>query len=535
MTLNKQFRLLTGLFAILLLTVGITNYEMDRNQEASHEELTNRLIPSLELTHTLQQSVIQVQQFLTDVSATRGRNGLDDGFDLAAENAQRFTKAIADMRRLHPDDSARLDTIKTRFDDYYATGQRMARAYVDHGTDAGNALMGEFDASATGLTEALSPFVTSIKQETDRHLAEQQARNTTFEGIVTAALLVLFAIGGALAYCTHRLVRDLRRVSQAVATLATGDLRDSDGCGIVRKDELGELVVHIKQMRTHLIQVTRDIQKSTGESRNIAAKLNDIVHENAAQIDTQQDEMNQIAAAINELTATANEVARNSELANQSAEEANRKAMDGQTVTGQVIEKASSLAANIEASTTAIEALRQNSEGIGQIIDVINDIAEQTNLLALNAAIEAARAGEQGRGFAVVAEEVRSLAQRTQTSTGEIQEMVLGLQKAAEQTAATMLSNQQQAKDNVDLVSDAEGHLSGINSAVQTITGMIEQIACAAVEQHSACEDINQRITHLNDDLDSTTSRSRRIAETSERLNSVSEELGQSVKHLKVS
>ena len=535
MTLNTQFRLLTGLFAISLLTVGITIYEMDAGQEASHAALTKRLIPTLEQAHTMQQSVIQVQQFLTDISATRGRNGLDDGFDLAAENARRFEKAIAEMRRLHPEDNARLDAIKTRFDDYYATGQRMAHAYVDGGTDAGNALMGEFDASATGLTEALTPFITSMRKAADRHFAEQQARNTMFHWMATVALLVLFAIGGALAYSTHRLVQDLRRVSRGVATLATGDLRENEDCHIDRQDELGELVAHIKQMRAHLVQVTRDIQKSTAESRNIATKLNDIVHENAAQIDSQQDEMGQIAAAINELTATANEVARNSELANQSAEEANRKAMEGQSVTSRVIEKAASLAENIEASTTAIEALRENSEGIGQIIDVINDIAEQTNLLALNAAIEAARAGEQGRGFAVVAEEVRSLAQRTQTSTGEIQEMVLGLQKAAEQTAATMLSNQQQAKDNVDLVSDAEGHLNGINTAVKTITGMIEQIACAAVEQHSACEDINQRITHLNDDLDSTTSRSRRIAETSERLNGVSEELGQSVKHLKVS
>ncbi len=535
MTLNTKFRLLTGLFAISLLAVGLADYSMNRNLESSQETVTTRLIPTLEQTHVLQQSVVQVQQFLTDISATRGRDGLDDGFEKAAENARRFEQALAEMRRLHPDDAATLDTIQARFDDYYATGKRMAQAYVDNGTNAGNALMGEFDAAATGLTEALAPFIASIEGETERHFAEQRSNNAVSQWIFTVALLVLLGIGGALGYSIHLLIRDLREISQGVARIATGDLRSNDVCSIERKDELGELVANIQKMRQHLIQVTRDIHRSTEESRAMATNLNEVVHENASQIDAQQDEMNRIAAAINELTATSNEVAKNSELANQSAEEANRKASEGQAITSEVIEKAASLAENIESSTTAIEALRQNSEGIGQIIDVINDIAEQTNLLALNAAIEAARAGEQGRGFAVVAEEVRSLAQRTQTSTGEIQEMVVGLQSAAERTAASMLANQEQARGNVESVAEAERHLSEINAAVHSITGMIEQIACAAVEQHAACEEINQRITHMSDDLEATTSRSRKIAEASERLEGISQELGRSVKHLKVS
>lgn len=144
-------------------------------------------------------------------------------------------------------------------------------------------------------------------------------------------------------------------------------------------------------------------------------------------------ETDQVATAMNEMTATVHEVAQNAQLAADSASQANAEVGTGQSVVNDSISAISKLVQQVEQAADVIHELENDSIEIGSVLDVIRSIAEQTNLLALNAAIEAARAGEQGRGFAVVADEVRVLAQRTQTSTQEIQTMIEKLQAGAQQ------------------------------------------------------------------------------------------------------
>ncbi len=532
MTLNRKFRLITGLFVIAIVVVASANYAMKRSINEQQTELAKLLLPELRYVQALRLSLVQVQQFLTDVSATRGENGLDDGFQRAAEYAQQFKESLASLRALRSEDAGRINAIESRFDGYYQTGQKMAQAYVTSGTRAGNNMMAVFDQAATELDDKLAPYIASVNGSVEALFAEHKQRDAMIITIIMMALIVLMLVGVAMIYSIHDLVRDLGRITRGVQRIASGDLSPGGFRGVKRKDELGELVVNMRQMRNGLSQIVTKIKTSSQGSREMAAELNDIVTQNSHQVDIQQDGMGKIAAAVTELTATSNEVARHSELANESAEQARSRAQESQEVTSRITQTAATLVGSIESSMETVESLRRNSEAIGQIIDVINDIAEQTNLLALNAAIEAARAGEQGRGFAVVAEAVRSLAQRTQSSTGEIREMVLGLQTAAQDTASTMATNQEQARSNVDCVVEAEGKLREISEAVHSITGMIEHIASASMEQSVACEDINQRVERMHVDLESSLSRSQVLAASSARLNEVSEELGLTVSHL---
>ncbi|WP_456301722.1 methyl-accepting chemotaxis protein [Pseudomonas amygdali] len=218
------------------------------------------------------------------------------------------------------------------------------------------------------------------------------------------------------------------------------------------------------------------------------------------------------------MTATVQEVARNAEEASEAAVAADRQARDGERVVNEAIAQIERLASSVGNSSEAMGALKQESDKIGSVLDVIKSVAEQTNLLALNAAIEAARAGEAGRGFAVVADEVRSLAQRTQKSTEEIEALIARLQSGTQQAATVMDSSRELSTSSVELTRRAGGSLESITKTVSAIQAMNQQIAAAAEEQSATAEEINRSIINVRDVSEQTSAASEETAASSVEL-----------------
>ncbi|WP_373685088.1 methyl-accepting chemotaxis protein [Pseudomonas sp. FG-3G] len=334
--------------------------------------------------------------------------------------------------------------------------------------------------------------------------------------LVSAAVLaMLFGVIAALVI-TRQIVGPLDQTLKVAERIAAGDL--THNLTSERRDELGQLQRAMQSMTVGLRQLIGGISDGVTQIASAAEQLSAVTEQTSAGVNSQKVETDQVATAMHEMTATVQEVARNAEEASEAAVAADQQAREGEKVVGEAIAQIERLALEVGNSTTAMGDLKRESDKIGSVLDVIKSVAQQTNLLALNAAIEAARAGEAGRGFAVVADEVRSLAQRTQKSTEEIEELIVGLQSGTEQVATIMDNSRTLTDNSVELTRRAGGSLENITRTVSAIQSMNQQIAAAAEQQSAVAEEINRSVLNVRDVSEQTASSSEETAASSAEL-----------------
>lgn len=283
-------------------------------------------------------------------------------------------------------------------------------------------------------------------------------------------------------------------------------------------DDIGEIDLAMKMQSSELRAVVGRIGDSSQRLKGSAEALARTMEETHNRIHDQQVETDQVATAMNQMSATVQEVARNAAHAAESTLEAQQAAQAGQDVVNKTVESINNVANSVEQSAEVINKLNADAGSISTVVDVIRGIAEQTNLLALNAAIEAARAGEQGRGFAVVADEVRTLAQRTQQSTQEIQNMVENLQSGSDQAVAMMQQGQQKTETSVQCATEAGEMLNSITHAVNNVSEVNTQIATAAEEQSAVAEEINRNVVKINEAAQGTANEAAKTSAISQQL-----------------
>ncbi|EJB8442764.1 methyl-accepting chemotaxis protein [Vibrio parahaemolyticus] len=338
-------------------------------------------------------------------------------------------------------------------------------------------------------------YVGAIIDETTAYSVVGELRNSA---IIYSIIAVLASVI-ALTLLIRTLMRPLDTLNTAIKDVASGKGDLTQRLETDTDQEFSELA---KNFNTFMENLQQQIIESKSISDQILTGTQitaEGARDSAGAIQTQLQELEQLATAMHEMSVTATEVANNAQGAASAAKEADQATIEGSSVVSESTQTINMLSDSIDLAVEEVQVLESATANIETILKVINDIADQTNLLALNAAIEAARAGESGRGFAVVADEVRTLAQRTQESTTEIRSMIEQLQSGASSVASAMHQSKGSAVEAVEKADLANDALQRIRDAIQRISDMNLQIASAAEEQSLVAEEINNNTVNIKD------------------------------------
>ncbi|MDF2180017.1 methyl-accepting chemotaxis protein [Aliiglaciecola sp. CAU 1673] len=346
---------------------------------------------------------------------------------------------------------------------------------------------------------------------------------TVQSNILKSLLIMLVALGMVVTIGTlaaRSIAKPLERIRSSLKQISSGNLtHKADESG---QDEFSHLARDVNQLTSSLHQVVSQITNQEKQLEKAIRSSEELGEMTLSQVDEQTKMLRQTAQNTEQVRHTSKSnldqveqsMAQLSEVKNQTLS-AGRLV---ETTRGQIQTQAQ----QAQHSAEVINRLESNSKKIGGILDVIKTIAEQTNLLALNAAIEAARAGEQGRGFAVVADEVRTLANRTQNSTEEIEQMIASLQSDAQKAVSAMGVGEKQAQQSVSQIEKLNSEIQAIGDIVAKLVAINERIVGDTTQQDGVLENVAGNINSVVDlaelSADTTQKSSGAIAQVGELM-----------------
>ncbi|KTF16262.1 methyl-accepting chemotaxis protein [Pseudoalteromonas sp. H105] len=300
------------------------------------------------------------------------------------------------------------------------------------------------------------------------------------------------------------------------------------------KDELSSMANAFNEMNQDFKGVLNIISNNTSTLASQAEELACVTSQIQVGIVEQKQQTMHVASNIEELSSQAHSVTNQTAQSLTTTQKVEMLSKQGLAHVADNLNSITQVANNVEHAQSVVLELQAASEHIGDILNVIKQVAEQTNLLALNAAIEAARAGEQGRGFAVVADEVRTLAKRTQDSTGSIEAMIEQLQTRVQVTVEQMQQAQNATQEGLKISQKCTQTLQHIDEAVLVLFTINEEIAQATNEQQSAVTNISQNVAEIAAIAEQTQLGAKHTHQSSEQLSEMSQQLNVLVAEFKL-
>ncbi|ACK93361.1 methyl-accepting chemotaxis protein [Bacillus thuringiensis] len=452
----------------------------------------------------------------------------DDGFNLSKQEDELFQK----MKKSLP---SYKDTYKKLFEKAKATNEsQMVNEFQKELKPKGIEL--------AGYAVDLESYVSNLADQVFKDSQKMIDRSViTFIILVVVTTIVICIVS----YIISRLiVAPLQTVSRMMERAKEGDLTVHGDYNA--KDELGVLVSNFNEMiaglRTNMQEVENNIQllfqhadgvaSASEVSSSAAKKITMDIEEVANGAESQMQAMEQTAGAMEELTQGMQSIVNTSSSVNELSAQSALDAENGNKLMKQMIQQMDTIQNSVHSGVKQVETMKEQSEEIVKIIDVMQGITSQINLLALNAAIEAARAGESGRGFAIVADEVRKLAEQSSDSAKQIENLITQVMGTTNHTVHMMGKVDNEVQAGTQVVMHTEKVFGTITEKVQQVSEQIQTVSMSTDEIAASSEEISASAEDMAQISQRSSDRTDRVKESIQQQEKSVQEISVSIEHM---
>ncbi|MCB5197092.1 methyl-accepting chemotaxis protein [Deefgea salmonis] len=525
----------TPVLALLLIT-GINYQQLNKINNASHE-VTDNIVPSINLLANItdQFSSLRRDYLLHILEAdSQKKNEIEQSFKAQVSEIQ---NDLQKYEALLYDDTDRTNfaNIKNEFNAWLPVTGPVFKSSHENNTTAAMLLITQTAApQAKKVAAALQKAEDYNTELTQKMRADvNNAISSSVSMGVTLGLLAIALLCVLSLIIARSISGPLNKMQNFIVELSTR-FDFTKRIDVHSNDEIGVSLVALNGL---LDTLQASLKKLAHVGSQVGVCVNGLSSSSSELSSASRgvsESASSMAAGVEQVTVSVTHVADRAQQCDVTAREAGRLAGTGGQVIDNTITSINQIADQVRQSAEQIENLKDRTNSITSVVNVIKDIADQTNLLALNAAIEAARAGELGRGFAVVADEVRKLAERTSSSTQEITTMVADIQNEANHTVQTMQQTVRQVDNGVSMAHEASTAISNIRKSADDVVAQVSEISSSMREQSTASAMMAQQVERVAQMSEESSSVAEQTASEGGRLKRLGNELDEAISRYKV-